>query len=197
MSALFTVARGETKWKKRIVAELEAELRGMHPVLFSGRLERLLEVRAGGISGAGTFVRSGRFVRKNRLLGAYFGEVGSAYGSYTLQHGTVRQPGRKPWIPMVDGRREAERRNVAQAALYNHSCTGANVYFKSFGSGRFRCKLAFAKKDLVGGTELVWHYGSFMVQPAQNAPQLLALSYVLTPCQCTQGQCPLGNVLLS
>ena len=115
------------------MAELEAELRAAHPALLSERLKLLPEVWDGGTAGAGlsfalagSSARTGSWEPNSERLEQRMGR--------TLQHGTVSVPGHS-WVPMADCWRDAKRRNVAQSALYNHSCVVSNLIVVSGRAG--------------------------------------------------------------
>ena len=68
----------------------------MHPELFDGSRDNMLEVVPKGASGLGVDVKSGVSIPKGTVLGAYFGCLGTRLGNdeYTVEMPPVRPVGR-------------------------------------------------------------------------------------------------------
>jgi hypothetical protein len=193
LRALFRVHRKGRAWQRRLVQELEEKLKEKHRVLYTNQIGRKLHVKKSRNRGQGTFVRMNATVEKGELLGVYAGEVGDKTGRYSFQHAQIRRPRKPTWVPMVDGEAEVRSRLIVQAANYNHSCGRPTIVFRSFGTGKFKCRLAFAARRLTGGTELVWNYGKFMVCQSGAAARKIKGGEKLTKCMCGGDRCPAGN----
>jgi hypothetical protein len=191
--ALFRIHRKGKLWQSKLVQELEENLREKHSVLYTNQIGRRLEIKESRHCGQGTFVRENATMEKGELLGVYSGEVGDKTGTYSLQHAQIRRPRKPTWVPMVDGEAEVKSKLIVQAANYNHSCGKPTVVFRSFGKGKFKCRLAFAARRLTGGTELVWNYGRYMICQAGAAARKIKGGEKLTKCMCGGGRCPAGS----
>ena len=198
---LFRISSNAPLWKRNMVAELERQLRAARPELYANGLARRLTVRRGAGAwnqGVGTFVRArAAEIPEGTLLGAYVGDFeDDTGGPYNLEHARVKGPRGAMWIPVVNGQLEVYQRKAYQAAAYNHTCSRPSVYFRSFGVGQLKCKLAFAKRRLRPNDELVWNYGSQYVRRFGNLAVLRQEFPSAHACRCQGGQCPFNSILI-
>ena len=101
------------------------------------------------------------------------------------------------WFPVVNGQLEVYQKKVYQAAAYNHTCSSPTVESRSFGVGRLKCKLAFAKRRLWPGDELACDYGEQYVRRDGNLAELRREFPGAHACKCYNGLCPFNSVLIT
>ena len=185
-------------------ARLEPHLRGLEaalarnlPELLDGTVAARLAPHLDPFAGPGVAVAPGQSLPRGSVVGLYFGDVldsaSTPRGDYVLDLGRVRRGGRTLRL-LVDGARRCSRRRGAvpdlrNAALFNHTCSGASVRLGRLAGYTFPCAIAYTTRCLGAGEPLRWNYDgdgsreAFTVD-ADESVRLSARGVTCVPCAC-------------